>query len=949
MKIIILSYFHPRYGPKILLKAPKSLKESDFYSLPALMDLYDEGFFIHTFGNYRSANYIFNIPSTQARGNVEMLLISILVDINSNINHNLSRELLGGFERELLKIENVHKAFQIETKQSEEPVEKFEKVKDLFFTFFNSVPEESIVYEHKDAKILVYGISYAGKTTLINYLKNNMPKKTLPTTYMDISRIVINNLSMLTYDTPGQVKFRNLWKPYLKNQDGLVFVLDIADKEKYEVAQILLHKILNLPQMKDLPLLIIFNKIDLVEPDIEVIKKEMKVDKIQNRSIEYYLTCGLTGKNVKEAFQWMSLKLSERISATPKGDLSLIFSKWDENEGIKIVGTHPVEAFDDPEVIAIRCFSISQFIFGGKNFKRSSVILPFTHLKIKAAIYFDFIPDNTIRGGVLPLSLVIFYNEKFPRAIIDQFNSFIYEKFTQIKRFHTDKSRVLNELSKIYDKILIKLKSFEPTIQALRIAEMRYQALFMAARDAILIIDRKSGIIIDANRQAEILLQKSPEIIIGMHSTQLKLDGNKDFMQIIFDQTEVESPQLIEVGIKNSSEHNIPVEINVSEIQMGGQNLIQCILRDITERKLAENKLRDSENKYRHLFTHSPFSIILINLKGIVVDCNPAIKQLLGYIKEELIGKRYDKLSFIHPKYLKQILENLRNVIKGESITLLDVQLKTKEGDYLWVNIQISLVTIGQEIYIQIIANNITEQKEAEAALRESEAQFHNALDRANFYKELFAHEVKNVFKKIQLTVKSYEQDQKLTKKARELCNLLESIKEQSQSGAKLVYLVRKLAEIENNPLSLIRMELNLVLQEAIKNVYEVSQYRKIEIKIKPSEEQFYVHANEILADVFENILLNMIEYNKNIEIQIQILIYRQFKDGINYLKIEFVDNENGFSKSRKTGISRKEKEYKEFKSMLLGLSFVDQIINSIKGEIWVSGSNFLITIPEAT
>ena len=84
MKKIILSHFHPTYGPKILLKAPESLNESEFYHLPALMDLYNEGFFIHTFGNYKSANYIFNIPNKGARGSIELLLVSIIFDIIIN-------------------------------------------------------------------------------------------------------------------------------------------------------------------------------------------------------------------------------------------------------------------------------------------------------------------------------------------------------------------------------------------------------------------------------------------------------------------------------------------------------------------------------------------------------------------------------------------------------------------------------------------------------------------------------------------------------------------------------------------------------------------------------------------------------------------------------------------------------------------------------------------------
>ncbi|MFW9882325.1 MAG: ADP-ribosylation factor family protein, partial [Candidatus Thorarchaeota archaeon] len=363
MKIIILSHFDPRFGPKILLQAPESLKKSDFDSLPALMDLYNEGFFIHTFGNYKSANYIFNIFSKEARGRTEMLLISIVFDINNNINFNLTKELLEGFVREFENIEGVYKAFHAENIQYEDAAEKLDNIKELFFTLYNSIPEENIMYKLKDGKILVFGLSYAGKTTLINCLKDGMSKKTFPTTYIDVSRIVINNVSLFTYDTPGQIKFRNLWKPYLKNQDGLVFVLDIANKEQYSAAREILHNVVNLPNMKGLPLLILFNKIDLLEPNIETLKKDMKLKKIIDRPIQCYLTCGLTGENINKAFQWISEKLSEIITPTPKSELGILFSKWDEIEGAKIIVNYPFDAFDNPEVIAIHCFSISQFIF----------------------------------------------------------------------------------------------------------------------------------------------------------------------------------------------------------------------------------------------------------------------------------------------------------------------------------------------------------------------------------------------------------------------------------------------------------------------------------------------------------------------------------------------------------------------------------------------------------
>ena len=101
---------------------------------------------------------------------------------------------------------------------------------------------------------------------------------------------------------------------------------------------------------------------------------------------------GITGKNIDTAFYWLVSKLSERIFPSPKSDLGLIFSRWDESKGLKLIAVYPNDAFEDPELIAIRCFSISQFIFGGEKFKRTSIILPFTHLKVKAAICWESLP-----------------------------------------------------------------------------------------------------------------------------------------------------------------------------------------------------------------------------------------------------------------------------------------------------------------------------------------------------------------------------------------------------------------------------------------------------------------------------------------------------------------------------------------------------------------------------
>ena len=931
------------------------------------MDLYDEGFFIHMFGSFKSANLIFEIPSVYGRGNRELLMLSIVIDISSSINFDLLKELLVSFETEFKKIYEVYKAFYINSIQFEGDKEKLEEIRHLFFTFYQTFPKESIIYDRKDAKILVFGLFQAGKTTIINFLKKTITPSARATTHIDISRILVNNLSLYIYDTPGQIKYRSLWEPYLKNQEGLVFVLDTADTEKYEYARETLHEVAMMAELERLPLLILLNKIDLMKPNVEKLNKEMDIEKIGNRFLKSYPTCGLTGKNIDDAFEWLTEKILKRFYPTPKRELGIIFSRWDETIGAEIIGTHPNDLFEDPEIIAIRCFSLSQYIFGGEDFKRISVILPLTHLKVKAAIYFDYVHDEKVRGGRLPLSIMVFYNDSIPRVIIDQFNLYIFERFEKIKEVYTNQIKIIEELKEIHNTISNKLKSFEPTIQAARIAEMRYQALFKAARDAILIIDRKSGIIVDANEQTEKLLQRPLEDIIGLHANQIKIENNQNFGERILTHIELEDLPPMEIGLSNQQKKITPVEVNASEIQMGGQNLIQCILRDITKRKLAVKQLKESEKKYKYLFKNSPFSIFLIDCNGIIIDCNPSVEQLLGYKRAKLIDKQLmdEKLSIIDPKYILLLVESLKKVVKGETLTFLDIKLKKQNGEFIWANIHTSLVKLGKESFIQIIANDITFQKEADLerkrvlqALQTSEAKFHDAYDEANFYKEIFTHDIRELFDRIELSVELITEFQNRDYHKDDINDILKRLKTQTCEGNKIITKVRKLSEIEDSINFIEPVDALRVLKNAIDSISNEFKDKDIKIEINSTRDDYIVRANKLLFDVYENILINTIKYNENPQIKIEIKISDEIQKNVSYVKMQFIDNTIGMlEKKGETIIQHDVVREINVRGILLGLILVDRIINSYNGQVWVEDkvigefsqrSNFIVLIPSA-
>jgi PAS domain S-box-containing protein/small GTP-binding protein len=716
--VLILSHRSPYFPPSIFLQIPETIQREDLKQVPLLIDIYERGFFIHTFGTFKTANLIFNVPSEYSKTGVERLLISLVVDGQSKIRSTSAEEFLVGLVDKFKKIEDVFKAFYVDSMFDEGDYNKLEEIRSLLSISFSSFSEEEVIFEQKEARVLIFGLSQAGKSTIIKTRRKSVSKTTFPTINVDISKIIVNNVSMLTYDIPGKYKAKEIWKPYLKNQDGLIFVLDVTDTIRLSYARELLHEIARKPGLSELPLLILFNKTDRKNSDIEALEEAMGVNELGKRPMKSFLTSGIMNKNIDEAFNWLSIKIAERAEQyTPKTEVGIIFCRWDENLGIKIEAVYPKDAFENPDLISVKSFSISQFIFGGDEFRPTSVILPFPHLNSNAAIYFDSVPDESIRGGALPLSLIIYYNEKIPKNIINQFSTYILKHFENIKKYHLDKNQVMDILKSIHTTINNQIDLYQPSIEALKIAELRYEALFKAARDAILIIDRKSGIIMDVNQEAEELFQRPFEDFIGLHSSQI-LSGiiDIDFNEEVF--KELNYPFPLRLEIIDNSGNFIPVEMTVNDVQIGGQILVQYIIRDIRKRIEAEIKLKHSEIKYRYLFKESPFSVLLIDPKGFLVDCNPALEETLGYTRDELLGRKFVDLSIIHRDYIVEVLKRLKIEERGKIFPPLEIQLYHKNDKLIWVNMQTSLVDIGDETFYQIICQNITEEKKIEQELK---------------------------------------------------------------------------------------------------------------------------------------------------------------------------------------------------------------------------------------
>ncbi|HEY0089534.1 MAG TPA: Arf family protein [Candidatus Lokiarchaeia archaeon] len=311
MWMLILCHIDKYYLPQVFLKVPKSLDVKYLKEIPNLIVKSESKFLISDIRGIKSANLIFKIPNKYSINKKDTLLVSILVT-DGEIDVNKSQKLLEKFANKIVEIEDAYKGFYVNSDEYDGDLVKYELIKNIFTTFYKNYSENNFIRE-RDAKIFIYGLSKVGKTTIVKILQNSYLTNTLPTTNVEVSKINVNNISIITFDAPGQSKFRELWNPFLKNQDGLVYVLDITNKEQINEAKEVLHNVAMHENLRGLPLLILFNKSDVEEPDIEEIKRLLCLDKLGDRPMKYFLTSAITRENIKEAFDWLSLKMLGRI------------------------------------------------------------------------------------------------------------------------------------------------------------------------------------------------------------------------------------------------------------------------------------------------------------------------------------------------------------------------------------------------------------------------------------------------------------------------------------------------------------------------------------------------------------------------------------------------------------------------------------------------------------
>jgi PAS domain S-box-containing protein/putative nucleotidyltransferase with HDIG domain len=263
--------------------------------------------------------------------------------------------------------------------------------------------------------------------------------------------------------------------------------------------------------------------------------------------------------------------------------------------------------------------------------------------------------------------------------------------------------------------------------------EQLFNTAILDSVPGILYLYDETGHLVHWNKQNEEVTGYSSEELKGMHVLDWFGGVEPDTSNIInsIEAVMKNGHSMIEARIINKSGHAIPMILTGVKLAIAGEDYLLGIGIDITDRKKAEEALKNSEEKYRNIFEKAVEGIYQTTIEGRIITANAAIARMAGYDSPEELMESVKDIGtqlYVHPKDRKRFMEirEAKGFVDG-----FEVEFYKKDGSKFWVVINARTVKDeqGKILYIEGLIEDITIRKYAEEQLHQTLDSLRKSVD----------------------------------------------------------------------------------------------------------------------------------------------------------------------------------------------------------------------------